>query len=175
MDRQEKIDNIKKKLADVIINLNLCEKGIKNIIANFITSHKGYFVQEILLNNHIINFSSKVKVLYCIIAEEKITVDKDFKKAINIIMTKRNTLAHSDSVLDDRTLGDIDVDWNPDGVMTFPIWVEADPVTLIFNNDGTTNYEEIEKIIDDFDKYYKIVLKDLNNIATIIHDKYYYD
>lgn len=166
-EREDKLDEVRLKIADVIINLNLIEKEIKEIIANYISSRQSFFLQEILLNNHIINFSFKIKVLHYIIREEKITTSKDFHKALQIIMNKRNSLAHTDTVLEDYTIDTVEAEWEPDGVTYWPIYKDADPGVWTFSQ-GDINFQTVDKIVADFDKYYKLASTELASISQTI-------
>lgn len=177
MENEEKpanLNEVRIKIADVIINLNLIEKEIKNAISYYVSSKNSYFVSEILLNNHIINMANKVKVLQYIIRNEKIEVSKDFSKALIIIMGKRNVLAHSDTVLEDYTLDDVDVEWEPDGVTYWPLYKDAEPGAWTFSQ-GDINFETVNKIVADFDKYYKIASDELARITQIIRLRFTVD
>lgn len=163
-ERQIKLEEVRIKIADVIINLNLIEKEVKNAISYYVSSKKSFFVSEILLNNHIINLAYKVKMLQYIIREEKIEVSKDFFKALSIIMNKRNVLAHSDTVLEDYTIDDVEVEWEPDGVTYWPIYKVAEPGAWTFSQ-GDINFDTVDKIVADFDKYFKMASDELARIS----------
>lgn len=160
METDDNINQLKIKIADVIIKMNDCERLMKIIIANFLKAKDEYFVKEVLLNNHLVNFSSKTKLILYIIEAKKIECDKkELKNALNTMMLKRNALAHSDSPLEDFILSSkID----EDGIRKFDI-VETEPKAPIYQSDKFA-YEEYEKIITDFDKYYEIAYNRLMGI-----------
>ena len=166
-ERAQKLDEVRIKIANVIIDLNIIEKEIKNSISYYVSSKQSFFVSEILLNNHVISMANKLKALQYIIREEKIEVSKDFFKALTIIMNKRNVLAHSDTVLEDYTLDDVDVDWEPDGVTYWPIYKEAEPGAWTFSQ-GDINFNTVDKIVADFEKYHKIASDELARVSQII-------
>ena len=170
-ETEEMIQSIKVRVAEVLINLNLLESQISDIIARYINSEKDDFVRKVLLSSLIVNFSSKLNVLKYILRSEKIDPPKDFFKAIAIIMTKRNVLAHSDSLLNiEADVVDVDFDWNHDGTYMYPIYGPEEP-SLPVINDGAINYENISKIIDDFSKYFEIAKKGLESIEESIFPK----
>lgn len=172
--KQISLDEVRIKIANVIIDLNLIEKEIKNAISYYISSKNSFFVSDILLNNHIISMANKVKVLQYIIRNEKIEVSKDFSNSLMVIMGKRNVLAHSDTVLEDYTLDDVDVEWEPDGVTYWPIYKDAEPGAWTFSQGGI-NFETVDKIVADFDKYYKIASDELARITQIIRLRFTID
>ena len=163
MASNKKHENIKLKVGDLIIKLNKVEKKVKKIITEYINTEKSYFVQYILLNNLIISFSGKVKALEYIIREEEIETHKDFMRSFKILMTKRNMIAHSDTLLDDFIISGFDADWNQDGIMDTPIFEDAEPVVTTINN-GDLTFEEVEKAMVDFEKYYLIASEELEKI-----------
>lgn len=170
-ETEKMIESIKVRVAEVLINLNLIESKISDIIARYINSEKDDFIRKVLLSSLIVNFSSKLNVLKYILRSEKIDPPKDFFKAIAIIMTKRNVLAHSDSLLNiEADVVDVDFDWNHDGTYMYPIYGPEEPCLPVIN-DGTINYENISKIIDDFSKYFEIAKSGLESIEEQIIPK----
>ncbi|RZK33404.1 MAG: hypothetical protein EOO61_15365 [Hymenobacter sp.] len=165
--REIKLDEVKLKVADVVINLNFIEREIKNCISYYVSSNKSYFVSEILLNNHIVSMANKIKVLQYIIREEKIEIPKNFMNALQVVMNKRNVLAHSDTVLEDYTIDDVDVECEPDGVTYSPIYKDAEPGAWVFSQ-GDVNFDTVDKIVADFDKYFKIASDELARISQLL-------
>ena len=166
MEAEEIIAKSRELIADVIIDFNLIEFMTKEVIAVYISSEKNKFVSEILLNNLIVNMSSKVKILRYIISEEKIKVDKNFLRSFNVIMLKRNMLAHSETLNEvGFDVVDVDVDWSRDGSTLVPIYDYGYPeITTI--SEGKVSYESILKVEEDFKKYFEIARKGLNEIKT---------
>lgn len=173
MDLEKVIGINREIVADIIIKLNLIESKLKDIITKYIASEKTEFVRDILLNNLIVNMSSKVKALQYIIGTEGLEVSKDFKKSLMIIMTKRNMIAHADGLLDPNIDVDIDVDWNPDGSYIYPIF-EVETRIPTFEN-GKINYSEINKVHEDFNKYFEIANTELNSIKGQLGIEVYED
>ena len=164
-ETEEMIKSIKVNVAEVLINLNLIETKISDILAKYINSEKDDFIRHVFLSSLIVNFSSKLKVLKYVLKSEKIKQPKDFFKAITIIMTKRNVLAHSDSLLNiEANVVDVDFDWEHDGTYMYPIYGPSEP-NLPIINDGNINYENISKIIEDFSKYFEIAKAGLETIS----------
>jgi hypothetical protein len=177
---------LKIKIADVIIGLNECETMIKNIISGYIDSKKqSHFVSEILLNNSIVSFGTKIKLLHFIVKTEQIEIGKDFRNALLVIISKRNMLAHSDSLLMDFDFEVTDVEDPTDyfsedellrnaylnnRISTVKV-TEVAPKAISITGDGSVNYEEVEKTIADFMKYKKIVTEDLLNIIGFLFTK----
>ena len=170
--REQKLTEVRLKIADVIINLNLIEKEIKQIISYYISSQQSVFVFDILLNNHIISLSNKIKVLQYIIQTEKLETSKDLYKALTITMNKRNVLAHSDSVLEDFEIDDVHIESDGHSFSYYPKYKESDPGAWIFSQ-GDINFETVEKIVTDFDKYYVIAAKELSHISQTLRIRYY--
>ncbi|MGV3527840.1 MAG: hypothetical protein ACO1OO_03015 [Flavisolibacter sp.] len=156
METKEMEDKIRLQVADVIINLNLIEAKLSDIIGKYINSPKSDFVREVLLSSLIVNFSSKLNILRYILKSEKIEPPQDFFKSVTLIMTKRNVVAHSESLLKiEAEVIDVDVDWNHDGSYLYPIYRPSEP-NLPVINDGQINFENISMIIKDFTKYFEI-------------------
>ena len=173
MDKETEVmvQSIKVRVAEVLINLNLIEAKISDIIAKYINSERDDFIRKVLLSSLIVNFSSKLNVLKYILRSEKIEPPQDFFKAIAIIMTKRNVLAHSDSLLNiEADVVDVDFDWNHDGTYMYPIYGPEEPSLQVIN-DGIINYENISKIIDDFSKYFEIANTGLDTIEAALYPK----
>lgn len=171
MDAEQIKVRTEKIVANIIINLNYIELTIKEIITGYIDSKRHVFVKEFILNNMIFSMSSKVKALTYIISKENLKINKEFDKSLKIIMNKRNMIAHSDKLLDNEIeIVGIDADWNPDGVIESPIYELTGPsITTIDNNEITYTY--IEKVYDDFNKYYEIASKDLESIKEQLNIK----
>jgi len=174
MEYGEVIENTKKIIAELIMKVNVLESSVKEIISGYLNSDKEEFVRDVLLNNLIINLSSKVKALNYIIRAEKLEIDtKELNKALRIAMTKRNIIAHSDGLLDpDLDLVDIDVDWNRDGSFITPIFEHEIPVIQTFEN-GKINFTDINKIANDFNKYYEIAFDLLNQVKEKLGFEFY--
>ena len=171
---EELISRNKEIISDIIIKFNEVENSIKEIIMEFIDSKRNDFIKNILLNNLILNFSSKFKILQYIIESQKIKVDKNFNKSIKILMAKRNIIAHSDSL--------IDYDIIPTGpnlfsqfVLKIPSymlsWQRVESKEQITLNNGKIENTEIEKIYSDFLKYYEKAITELNLILEEVKKK----
>lgn len=159
----DKTDELKIKIADVILKLNECERCVKVCINYYLGTKNESFVMDILLNNHIIPFGNKLKLLFYILNEQKIE-HKELKKALNIILTKRNAIAHSDNPLSDIML--VKDGENDDGTPYFKV-EDAENEILMYDN-GTFNNEKLEKVLMDFDKYYKIAQNGLISVSLKI-------
>src|SRR5687768_3518726 len=134
-ETQEMINSIKIQIGDVIINLNLIEAKLGDIIAKYINSPKDNFVRHVLLSSLMISFASKINVLKYILTSEGIELNRPFFKSLTIIMTKRNVVAHSESLLNiEAEVIDVDFDWNRDGVLTYPIYGPSEPNLPIIND-----------------------------------------
>jgi hypothetical protein len=147
-------------IAYVIIRFNTVETKLKGIIANYINSDKEYFVSDCLLNNLVINFHTKFTLLRIIAKENKIDITKDFRNAIHNISSIRNAVAHSDQ-LDNLSIisGEID----SDGI-SIPIY-GLDPDIITIQNDEIITEKLVDKK-DSFNKYYNIVISELENIES---------
>lgn len=157
-------------VADIILKLNYIESKMSNLITEYVNSDKRYFINHVLLNSLVVNFSSKYKVITYIIEEEKLDVPKDFNKAIKILMSKRNQVAHSDSISEPDIDVEVDVDGDREGPH-FSLYNVFDYPTVSFFENGKVNYTSIKKIYDDFIKYFTIAEEQLNNIEKQITDK----
>lgn len=154
MNDKELIERSKIIVAEIVTKFNLIEFQVKEIIAGFVKAKEVDFLRDILLNNMIVNFSSKTKALFYLINDKNLnftnTELKEFKRSLLILMTKRNIVAHSDSVLEPtyEIIG-WDVDYNKEGNLEFPD-IEITEPTVSTLNDGKIEYSNIEKIYSDF-------------------------
>jgi hypothetical protein len=173
---EELISRNKEIISDIIIKFNQVENMVKEIITEFIDSEKSEFINSILLNNLILNFSSKFKVLQFIIADNKIETDKNFNKSIKILMANRNIIAHSDNILDyDVEIFPVKTYLSFHPVLEFPKYMstiqKVESKSQLTINDGEIQTIEIEKIYSDFIKYFEIATNELNKIMEIIKGK----
>jgi len=168
---EELISKHKEIISDIITKFNQIENLVKKIISSYIASNKTEFINEVLLNNLILNFSSKYKILQYIIAIEKINVDKDFYNSIKVLMTNRNIIAHSDNLLDYEIIP-IKENFFTTQVLKFPRYLSAlqkvEPKNQTTINNGKIQSIEIDKIHSDFNKYFEIAVNELNAIQEII-------
>lgn len=154
MNDKELIERSKIIVAEIVTKFNLIEFQVKEIIAGFVKAKEVDFLRDILLNNMIVNFSSKTKALFYLINDKNLnftnTELKEFKRSLLILMIKRNIVAHSDSVLEPtyEIIG-WDVDYNKEGNLEFPD-IEITEPTVSTLNDGKIEYSNIEKIYSDF-------------------------
>lgn len=154
MNDKELIERSKIIVAEIVTKFNLIEFQVKEIIAGFVKAKEVDFLIDILLNNMIVNFSSKTKALFYLINDKNLnftnTELKEFKRSLLILMIKRNIVAHSDSVLEPtyEIIG-WDVDYNKEGNLEFPD-IEITEPTVSTLNDGKIEYSNIEKIYSDF-------------------------
>lgn len=156
-----------KIIADVIVKVNVLESSIKEIIVSYVKSDKEEFVTDVLLNNLIINLSSKIKALKYIIVAEKIEIkESDLFNALKITMLKRNLIAHSDRLLEARfDIIGLDADDNPE-------YGKIEP-TITMYQDGKFNYQSINKNSTDFNKYYIIAFDLLNKVKELLGFEFY--
>lgn len=168
---EELISKHKEIISEIITKFNQIENSIKIIIASYIASEKTEFINEILLNNLILNFSSKYKILQYIIAKEEIKVSKNFNNSIKILMTNRNIIAHSDNLFDYEIIP-IKENLFSTQVLRFPRYLS--PLQKIESknqktiNNGEIQNLEIDKIHNDFIKYFEIALGELNKIKDAV-------
>lgn len=173
---EELISRNKEIISNIIIKFNEVENSIKEIITVFIDSERNEFIKNILLNNLILNFSSKFRILQYIIESQEIKVDKNFNKSIKILMSKRNIIAHSDSLIDYNVIP-TGPDLFAQYVMKIPSymlsWQRVESKEQITLNNGKIENSDIEKIHSDFLKYYEkstnelnIIMKEVEKIIT---------
>jgi len=151
-------------IAHIIIKFNDVEAKLKNIISNYINSDKEYFVNDCLLNNLVINFHTKFTLLRIIAKEKNIVITKDFRNAVHNISTIRNAVAHSDQLNNISIIGG---EMDSDGI-PIPIY-GLDPDIITIQNDEIIK----EKLFDkenSFNKYYEIVISELENIEKQINN-----
>jgi hypothetical protein len=169
MENDEMEKEIRLQVADVIINLNLIESKISDIISKYINSVRQLFVREILLNSILMGFSTKFKILEYILKSEKINEPKDFSNSIQVIMNKRNIIAHSDTLLKFEDIVDFDVEWTHEGPFKNPIYGPAEPILSTITK-GKVDYDSLSKTVEDFSKYFKIALIGLKEIDSKLFD-----
>ncbi len=168
---EELISRNKEIISDIIIKFNEVENFLKEIITEFINSERNEFIKNILLNNLILNFSSKFKILQYIIESQKIKVDKGFYNSMKVLMSKRNIIAHSDSLIDYNVI--------PTGPDLFTQYILKIPSHMsqvqkveserqITLNNGKIENPDIEKIYSYFLKYHEKAITELNKILKEI-------
>ena len=171
---EELISRNKEIISDIVIKFNQVENTVKEIITKFINSEKTEFINNILLNNLILNFSSKFKVLQYIIADKGIETDKNFNKSIRILMANRNIIAHSDNMLEYDVIP-IKEDFFFHQVMKIPRYMspiqKVESKSQLTINNGQIQTLEIEKVYSDFIKYFDIATSELNKIMEILKEK----
>jgi len=170
LERVINVENVKTHIADVIIKFNFIEQRINQIIQEYIDSEAAYFVEKILLNSLILNVGSKFKILQYIVVTEKVKVSKEWKNSMQMLMTRRNLIAHSDNLLGFyQDLEDVEFLYNKETGDNdiYPIFIEAQPDISIFEN-GVVNYVEMSRILNQFEKYYDMVDKDLTVIFDLV-------
>lgn len=171
---EELISRNKEIISNIIIKFNEVENSIKEIITVFIDSERNEFIKNILLNNLILNFSSKFRILQYIIESQEIKVDKNFNKSIKILMSKRNIVAHSDSLIDYNVIP-TGPDLFAQYVMKIPSymlsWQRVESKEQITLNNGKIENSDIEKIYSDFLKYYEKSKSELNIIMKEVEKK----
>jgi hypothetical protein len=138
---------MKSKVAEIIIKFNFLELSIKEIIALYIHSDKTDFINQILLNNSIISFNSKLSLLNFIADNEDIKFS--IKQELHSLIKIRNAIAHSDNLfnMDGDIIGHetVDDEFN----IEIPIYAPSTngPKIAIFNSG---KFSETA-----FDTYYK--------------------
>ncbi len=138
-------------ITEVIIKFNEIESNIKSIISNYLKSEKPYFVDNYLLNNLVIDFTKKYNILRFIAFENNFKINSEVHKAIKIISTIRNAVAHSDKLSNFSIIGaELDSD-----EFQFPIF-GLDPDIITIDNDQLIEEKLKDKVII-FRKYYEIV------------------
>jgi hypothetical protein len=168
---EELISKHKEIISDIITKFNQIENLIKKTITSYIASDKTEFINDILLNNLILNFSSKYKILQYIITIEKIEVNKKFNNSIKILMSNRNIIAHSDNLLD-YEITPIEENLFFTNVLKFPRYTspfqKVEPKNQTTINNGKIQSIEIDKIHKDFIKHFEIAIGELKTIKDII-------
>src|SRR5690606_29550515 len=98
-------------------------------------------------------FSSKYKMLQYIIAIKGIKVNKEFYNSIKILMTNRNIIAHSDSLLDFE-ITPIEENFFLTHILKFPRYLSpvqrVEPKIQTTLNNGQVQNVSIEKVHVDF-------------------------
>lgn len=166
----DKTKALKNDIAEVIIMLNHIEKSIKDFLLMYIKASNQEFVENVLLNNQIVSFSSKVKLLQYILGKEadrvKATTNTDLKEffnALHTIMQKRNALAHSDSPL--YTIK-FDIEDGVNGDVPSIIKVEEIPGTANTIGKGSMEEKPYAEIIAEFNKYHVIAREGLADLMN---------
>ncbi|MFL5766095.1 MAG: hypothetical protein ACJ77K_19275 [Bacteroidia bacterium] len=169
----EKTKELKMDIADVIISLNHIERDIKGFLMKYIKSNNPEFVEHVLLNNQIVSFSSKVKLLEYVLGKEdakvknKTNVDvKTFINALHTIMQKRNALAHSDSPL--YTIN-IDILESIGENMPSSISVTETAGRAHTIGKGSISEKAYSDIISEFRKYHTIAQDGLRELMNIYY------
>ena len=88
----------------------------------------------------------------------KKSIKKELITAFNIVLNKRNMIAHSESLLDFwQDLEDVDFEYHKDAEPTmYGIFGDLEePFIPLLENDKI-DYVNFSKIVNDFNKYYEI-------------------
>ena len=151
-------NEMKSKVADIIVQFNFLELSIKEILAIYIQSTKKDFVSDILLNNSIVSFGSKISLLLFITNKEKIKffIKEDLYSLINI----RNAIAHSDNLfnMEGKLMGYETID--EEFGIEIPIYDPSPDGPIIIQFKSGKIYEE------GFDKRYKEFNEKMVNAQT---------
>jgi len=149
------------KVSKIIIHFNTLERLMKLIITKYIGPKDKYSFDNFVLNNEIINFANKLKIIEHIIKFKKIKVEKEFLDAMHKCINYRNAVAHSDR-LNEIVL----IDWEThENGLVLPIIDNNPTVTRIKPNFKEESLEDISKKFSD--NYFIAVTsldKLLNNI-----------
>ena len=167
---EEFIAKQKEIVADIILKFNEVEYLIKTIISIYISSDKKEFIDNVLLNNLILSFSSKNNILKYIIENNNKLTDnsKKLKDSIKNLMGFRNIVAHSDNLIDYNVT--IEEDLFSRYILKIPRYMSSMNVKKVESkaqitlNDGKILSSEIGKLHSDFLKHYKIVSSELKLI-----------
>lgn len=166
MENYDLENKIKIQIGEVIIKLNIMESRLKQIISKYIEAKNNDILEDVLLNNMYTNISTKWKILRHILIKKKIPMNKDLHTSFQIVLNKRNILAHSESLLD--TFGyfdDVDFNVSKDSeAIMYGVFKVHEPIIPVIQNDQI-NYEELDKIITDFNKHYKNCENGLSEIS----------
>lgn len=160
-------EQIKSKVANLVINFNLLEASIKEILVAYVGSKKEDFVRDILFNNSIVSFHAKLNLLKFIVHKEKakVSIDTELHRLISI----RNAIAHSDNVYNME--GDIvgyDIVDEEYGI-SLPIYepYPHGPKIILFNN-GKINEEGLDNLVREFNEKLSIAEKGLDEIKNAL-------
>ncbi|MCG8805866.1 hypothetical protein G1K75_09370 [Tenacibaculum finnmarkense] len=173
------IEEISKNLIiNIIRKFNLVESEIKYIISCYIDSKEVEFLENVLLNNMIINFSTKKKLLTYIIRDKNILSDSRVKKlnqSLNVMMNKRNLMVHSDTVFGMNTVFDFDsidddkYDKNADEFIKYLVSKTSfNRPSASTINDGKIEVYNVNEIHNHFIKHFKIADEILTEISIAI-------
>lgn len=160
---------VKAKLFDIIINFNLIELSIRQILSDYINSNQKEFVSEVLLNNSILSFSTKLSLMKYILNKESI-VFKDWEKFYKLINI-RNAVAHSDNLLnfDGDIVGEELVDNEFEiRIPIFLPYLDGPKITVIkdgkVNENGLdTMHKEFNELISDLKPKLEQISQELTN------------
>ncbi|MBI2101840.1 hypothetical protein HYT53_04495 [Candidatus Woesearchaeota archaeon] len=148
-----------KKIGHVVGHFNHIEGLLKHLLTFYIepSERKKEFVEEILLNNSILNFSSKLKLFLNINQEEKWLNGReldDFKKNIYFLSNVRNSFAHAETRIHIYT------EHRKNRKPKIYYVVEK------FENDGTCAWYSADELLKEFNKKYIPVE---NTLIRILH------
>ena len=98
-------DKKEEDLVFVIRATNIIETKMKEVIAGFIgaAADRADFVESYLLNNAVISFAAKAKLILAIASALSIKINRD---ALHILLSRRNAFAHQDHVNSIRLVKD---------------------------------------------------------------------
>jgi hypothetical protein len=147
-------------ISQILADFNSIEGRLKKAIRIYVDPKEDVFFEDYIMNNLVVNFALKYKLLRAILKRADDPISKDFDKSIKIIMAIRNSVAHSE-FLNNETVIDAEID--SDGFQ-FPIYGHKSRI-ITFEND-----EMIETDITDkyktFQKYFEIASSELDKIES---------
>jgi hypothetical protein len=147
-------------ISQILADFNTIEGRLKTVIRIYVDPKEDDFFEDYIMNNLIVNFASKYKLLRAILKRTDKPISKDFDKSIKIIMTIRNSVAHSE-FLNNETIVDAEID--SDGFQ-FPIYGHKSKIITLENDEMIEN-----DIIDKykvFQKYFETACNELDKIET---------
>ena len=156
-------NEVKAKLSDIIIGFNFIEISLKEILCAYIKSTRSDFVNDILLHNSILSFSTKLSILKYILVKEGIPF-KDHQKFYKL-MHIRNAVAHSDNLInyEGDIIGEEVMDDEYDiRIPIYAPYVNGPKITVV--KEGKVNEKGLFKMYEEFNEN----KHDLENILSEI-------
>lgn len=144
------------KIGEMILKFNEVEFYLKQIIIKYLEpkKEKDRFYSQVLFNNSIISFSSKVKLFKNINQEKDWLKGKKLNELIRFIYylnNVRNSLVHTENAME--------FEKNEEGNI-----IDSHHIIDFFKTDGSLNVLRLDEVYEKFNERFEFVKKELVKI-----------
>ncbi len=158
-------NDVKSKVADVIIKFNFLELALKELLVTYIDSKHTNFLRDIVFHNSVVSFNSKLTILQILTQKEGIPFQST-KEILHSLIKIRNAIAHSDNLLnvDGDLIGYEELDVDSGGqIPIYEPYQNGPKVTILHS--GKVDEKGLDKLCEEFNEKITIVEVALDAIS----------